>query len=139
MPVWDRQGNAVAVTAPGDHINVSLFLNDQSDEVFEQGDVVIVDGIVMINTDNDDMVGVRLIVAHQLLVTADLTENDPPPHDSMIYYSWFSARGPVVYRLRSKKTIPPEHRLWLQIWKQTGSIATTVRVGTHLLFVFKHT
>ncbi len=138
MPVWERYDGLVGVAAVGDHVNTEIFHNVQADENFEASDVVIVDGILTLITDSDDLCGVRLLVVPEELSTGDLNEDVPQPHNRMVYYSWYAARGPMVFRLRSKKTVPPEHKLWIQGWKASGTTSTTLRYGLHVLFVVKH-
>ncbi len=138
MPVWERYDGSHSVTAVGNHVNQEVFANAQADENFEASDVVGVDGILTVITDTDDLCGLRLIVAPEEMVTADITEDVPQPHNRMIWYSWFVGRGPMVFRLRSKKTVPPEHKLWITGWKAQGSSATAIRWGLHVLWVVKH-
>ncbi len=141
MAVWERYDGSGVLGSLGDHINRELFHNQQADENFEASDVVIVDGILTLITDTDDLCGVRLLVVPEEIASASLTEDVPQPHNQMVYYSWFAARGPMVFRLRSKRTIPPEHKLWIQTWKANtggGSTSTTLRYGIHLLLVAKH-
>ncbi len=138
MPVWERYDFGQTLAAVGDHSNREVFHNEQADENFEASDVVIVDGIVTIITDTDDICGVRMLVVPEEILTASLTEDVPQPHNDMVYYSWYAARGPMVFRLRSKRTIPPEHKLWIQSWKAGGTASTVLRWGVHLLFVVKH-
>ncbi len=141
MPVWERYDRSEVLTAQGGHVNREIFHNLQADENFESSDVVIVDGIVTFITDTDDLCGARLLVVPEEILDGTLTEDVPQPHNDMVYYSWFVARGPMVFRLRSKKTVPPEHKLWMQVWKATsggGTTATTIRWGLHVLFVVKH-
>ncbi len=138
MPVWERYHGGQSLAAEGSHVNVELFHNLQADENFESSDVVIVDGILTTITDTDALCGVRLLVVPEEIVTGTLTEDVPQPHNQMVYYSWFVARGPMVFRLRSKRTVPPEHKLWIQLWKASGSAATILNYGIHLLFVVKH-
>lgn len=138
MPVWERYDGANTVSAAGDHANNEVFHNFQADENFEASDVVIVDGIVTFITNTDDLCAARLLIVPEEILTATLTEDVPQPHNDMVYYSWYVARGPMVFRLRSKRTIPPEHKLWIQLWKANGSTSTSIRWGMHLLFVVKH-
>jgi len=138
MPVWERYDLDPVLAAQGAHSNTQVFKNEEDTDNFQSADVVIVDGIITVITDTDDLCGVRLIIASELLVSGDLTEDAPAPHDNMVYYSWYAARGPLVFRLRSKRTIPPEYALWVQAWKARGTVSTTVRIGAHFLFVVKH-
>ncbi len=138
MPVWERYDGTSSLTTIGAHNSTEIFFNQQADENFEASDVVGVDGILTVISDTDDLCGVRLVVASDLLVQADITEDSPKPHDRMIWYSWFIARGPMVFRLRSKKTVPPQFKLWVNVWKARGSNATNIHWGLHVLWVVKH-
>lgn len=138
MPVWERYDGTQSHQSVGAHANEEIFANAQADENFEASDVVAVDGILTVITDSDDLCGIRLIVAPEELVTGDLTEDIPQPHNRMVWYSWFAARGPMVFRLRSKKTVPPEHKLWVTTWKARGGNSTNIHWGLHVLWVVKH-
>ncbi len=138
---WERFSDAQNLTTAGSHTNLELFSNQPDpaaggDVLFER-DVVIVDGIVTIHTDTDDLCGVRLVVAHEIIASGDISDTVPAEHDDMLYYSWFVARGPMIFRLRSKKTIHPNEKLWLTSWKENGSTATTIRTGMRLFVVPK--
>ena len=100
--------------------------------------MVGVDGIVTVTCDTVNLMGVRLLVLPETMVSGDFDENTIAPHDQAVWYSWFAAAGPLVFRLRSKKTIPSNYKLWLQIWKEGGGTATVCRVGLMLLWVVKH-
>lgn len=138
MPIWERYAKANTLGAQGVHANDELFLNKEDTDYFQNADVVVVDGIITVVTDTDDLVGVRLLVVNENFLDAELTEDDPTPGSPLVYYTWFAARGPLVFRLRSKKTIPVDHKLWLQTWKALGSTATIIRVGLLLLYQVKH-
>ncbi len=139
MPVWERYDGEHTLTGTiGSHENQEIFHNFQADENFEASDVVAVDGILTIITDTDDLCGVRLVVAPEEMVTTDIDEDIPQPHNKMIWYSFYAGRGPMVFRLRSKKTVSPEHKLWITSWKAHAGVATEVRWGLHVLWVVKH-
>ncbi len=140
MPVWERYDGAAVVATEGSHVNTEVFANAQADENFEASDVVAVDGIFTVLTDTDNLCGVRLIVAPEEMVTGDITEDVPQPHSRLVWYEWYAGRGPMVFRLRSKKTVPPEHKLWVNVWKAAngGTTSTTLRWGLRILWVVKH-
>ncbi len=138
MPVWERYSGQNTLVAGGEHINTNVFSNTQSDENFESSDVVAVDGILTVQTDTDDLCGVRLLVLDGTISSGSITESDPAPHERGVWYSFFAARGPMVFRLRSKKTVPPAFNLWLETWKEQGSTSTKVNWGFHVLWVVKH-
>ncbi len=138
MSVWERYDGTATVAAQGDHLSSEIFANAQADENFEASDVVIVDGIFTCLTNTDDLCGVRLVVAPEEMVAGDINEDVPQPHSPLIYYQWYVGRGPMVFRLRSKKTVPPEHKLWVVQWKARGTTSTVMNWGLRVLFVVKH-
>lgn len=138
MPVWERYHGNTQLTAEGGSVTTQLIANAQADENFESSDLVCVDGIVTFITDTDDLCGSRLLVVTDQITISNLTEDEPQPHSQEVYYSWFLARGPMVFRLRSKRTVPPEHQMGMQIWKASGTTQTEIRWGVHLLWVVKH-
>ncbi len=137
MAVWERYQKSNTLSTAATHVTDELFHNQAaSGQNFQSVDVVCVDGIVSVVTDTDDLVGIRLLVVDENLTVVD--EDDPEPHLRSVYYSWFTARGPAFFRLLSKKTVPPEHKMYLQTWKALGSSSTVINVGLHLLWVVKH-
>ncbi len=140
MAHWLRFQREESGLSIGNHGNVELLHNDlPSFEEWQSGDLVIVDGIVTVHIDIQTMMaGVRLLVASEHLGTGDLDWDNPQPFDPMVYYSWFVGGGPVVFRLRSKKTIHPEEKLWLQTEYALGVGTPRIMVGMHFLVVYKH-
>lgn len=138
---WERFSTVNTLTTAGTHNNFELFSNQGitpgGGESLVERPVIIVDGIVTIITDTDDLIGVRLVVAHEIIVDGDLSDTVPVDHDDMVYYSWFCARGPSYFRLRSKKSIQHNEKLWLTAWKESGSASTITRVGLRLFMVPK--
>ncbi len=141
MAIWERYDLSNSHTTNGAHRNHEIFHNQEDTDNFQNADVVLVDGIVTLHTNGDDLLGARFIVAYEGLVDADLTEDSPTPDSGMIWYTFFFCRGPLVFRMKSKKTIPPQHKLWLQVWKTASSGATEVseyKAGMLLLEQLKH-
>ncbi len=138
MAIWERFATNTQLTGSGSHTNSEILHNQEDTDNFQNADIVFVDGIVTIHTDTDDLCGVRFIVAHEVLTTGDLTEDVPSPDSGMVWYSHFVARGPLVFRYRSKKTLRPQHKLWCQMWKQIGSTQTQLNVGIQLFEQLKH-
>ncbi len=138
---WERFSKTSTLTTVGLHSNSELFHNAghpaSGGDNLVQRDVVIVDGIVTIHSDTDALIGTRLVVANELIVDGDLSDTIPEEHSDMIYYSWFTARGPSYFRLRSKKSIHPEEKLWLTIWKEQEATSTIVHAGLRLFLVPK--
>ncbi len=97
--------------------------------------VTIVDGIITLATDNDDMWAVRLLHLPQMVALTDLSASSPDESDRMIFYYWHCVRGPLVFRLRAKRTLHPGERLVLQTWKETGSTDQALKVGYQIAYV----
>ncbi len=133
MAFKDRYDSQSTLAAVGDHINHEILSNQSSPEPWDDHSFTIVDGQLTIITDTDDLCGARLVVAHEMLGDSDLSESNPDPEDDMVWYSWFCARGPLVFRIVSKKTIRPEYKLWLTTWKARGSTSTILRWGMNLM------
>ncbi len=136
MAIWERYQGEMSLTALGDDTSRVLILNKEDTDNFQNADLVIVDGILTLHTDTDDLIGVRLLIRDE--GATGLTENDPEPHHRAVYYEWFTARGPVIHRLLSKRTVPPNHNLIIQGWKASGTTSTTFRYGLRVLFQLKH-
>ncbi len=138
MPVWERYHGSSSLSTAGSSNTSLLLANEQADEQFEAADLTVVDGIVTFLTNTDDLCGARLLVVSDQITLSGLTEDEPRVHSPEIYYSWFLGRGPMVFRLRSKKTIPPEHVLAMQVWKAVGGSLTNINWGIRALFVLGH-
>ncbi len=136
MAVWERYDGGVSHTAEGSISNLFVFNNEEDTDNFQSADIFVVDGLITLHTDTDDLMGVRLLILPDSVTPT--SEDQPKPHERSVYYQWFTARGPVVHRLRSKKTIPAEYRMYMQIWKASGTTATTLRYGLQLLLQMKH-
>lgn len=138
MANWERYTFFQTVTAVGDHQNQVQEVNaDLPDQ--RNADLVAVDGILTVLTNTDNLVGLRLLILDDTIATANITEDNPGPHESSVWYNFFAGRGPMVFRMRSKKTLPPNHNLWIQVWKASGTDATAVHVGFQILWVRKFT
>lgn len=138
MPIWERYDDSVSLTNQADHANRQLLHNQVTDNVFQSADIIFIDGIITVITDTDDLIGVRLLLLHENFLDGQITEDDPAPYDEGVWYSFWCSRGPLVFRLRSKKTLHPEHKLWLNIWKARGSAPTVVNIGSMLFEAYKH-
>ncbi len=138
MPIWERYSFNGTLSTEGVAQNIQLFHNEEDTDNFQNAPVIVLDGIVTVLTDTDDLCGVRLLIAHELLLTGDLTYGNPGPSDEMNYYQWFCGRGPLVFRLRSQKTIHPQYKLWAQIWKEKGTTSTVLRGGLLAYMHLKH-
>ncbi len=131
--LWEDYSKTVNIATLNGQGALELFHNEVDDHVFASAPITIVDGIVTVHTNTDDMFRVKLIVAHELFASADV--NALGSHESQNWYRWFCVRGPLVFRLRSKRTIESEHKLWIQWTKVQGSTASDCHVGMAFLMV----
>ncbi len=130
MAIKIRRSGSHSHSAEGDHDNTELITHTQGTDDWEDMPFTVVDGILTVVTNTDDLVGVRLLApVSDLIQTGDLTENLPEPEDSMVWYSWFAARGPLVFRVNTTRTVRPAHAVWLQVWKERGTTATVTNWG----------
>lgn len=130
---WHRETYSQTVTAnasPG--VEALLVNNLDSDESHL---MTIVDGIITLKTDGDDIFSVRLLHIPEALTIATVSATIPDESDRMVYYHWHVAGGPLVYRLRAKRSLHAGERLYLQSWKETGSVESTLHVGTQVATV----
>ncbi len=133
MPVWTRHRETSVLSTAGTHDNKELIHNNPTTaNPWEASRLVVVDGFVTLHTDTDDFCGARFVVMDENIVDADFDENAPEDPDDAIYYSFWAVRGPQVYRLNSAKTIFPNEKLWLTVWKDSGSTSTTIHCGMRL-------
>ncbi len=138
MAEWIRGSIHDSLGAAGAHVNTEeTQLHNQTDNIFEDSDLVIVDGFLTIMTDTDDMCGFRFVRQQEGIVAGDFSELVPAENDPAIWYSMFVGRGPLVYRLISKFTIFPQYKLWATSWKEDGSTTTILHAGYRLLVVKK--
>ncbi len=110
-------------------------LRNQADRIWEDRDLVIVDGICGFNIDTDNLVGIRMVVYPASLGETLLTEDAPLENSPLIKYSWFLGKGFTPFRIKNKITIPPQHRLAFVTWKERGPTAATETLAGFRLLV----
>ncbi len=138
MANWIRFSASNSITTVGAHANNEITdIHNQSDNIFEDQDLFIVDGFVHIQTDTDDLCGVRLLVIPEEMTTSNISDVTPQENSPLIKYSWWCSRGPLPYRIRSIIRIPPQHEVWITSWKEQGANATVINVGARFLIVAK--
>ncbi len=134
MAEWIRGRHSVTQTSAGTHEAAEeAQLHNQTDNIFEDSDLVIVDGFLTLHSDTDDLMGFKFVRGREDLISTDYDEDTPPENSPDLWYSMFTARGPQVYRLRSKFTIYPQYKLWTIAWKEAGSASTNLHAGYRLL------
>ncbi len=133
MPSWTRHSHAATLSTEDATNNKELIHNNPTTaEPWTASRLVIVDGFVTLISDTDNLCGCRLLVVPEDIVDGDIDATNPEDPDPSIYYSFFFGRGPMVFRLRSKKTIGPNDKLWVSLWKESGTDSTIARAGLRL-------
>ncbi len=137
MAIWERYNGIYALTTVGSDSSSSILTNNEDTDNFQNADLVVVDGILTLHTDSDDLFGFRLLIMDAGIYPVN--EDDPNPHHQEVWYEWFVARGPMVFRLRSKRTLHAGQHLVVQAWKASG-VATSANIhyGMRLLLQLKH-
>ncbi len=110
---------------------VRLFSND---EVSRDVPRTVVDGYVTIITNSDDLCQVRLFgPAAEFADPSDFTFLKPARKEFISWYWLNCGRGPMVFRIRSKRTFSRLEECWGVICKLRGATTTEVHVGWQLL------
>jgi len=131
--LWESYAKTSGLSTVLSTFAVEVFHNEVDDHIFASAPITVVDGIVTCTTDGEDLFRVALVIAHESLVAADVQIVDP--HEPLMWYRWHVSKGPLVFRLRSKRTIPVEHKLWVQWLKHIGGNTQNCHVGMNLLMV----
>ncbi len=94
----------------------------------------VVDGYITIIMDTDDLCQVRLYgPVPGFASTGDFSFATPERNEALNWY-WFNCgRGPLVFRVRSKRTFHELEELFMSCAKLRGSAATLINVGWQLL------
>jgi len=132
MLTWLRNTDSQTATSNRDAGTENALL-DNIDQPEDR--MTVVDGIITLVSSNHDIWTVRLLHLPEMVGLNDLNASTPGENDRMIYYSWHIAGGPLVYRLRAKRTLYSGERLVLQTWKETGSSEQTLHVGFQIATV----
>ncbi len=135
MANWIRFSASSDITTVGAHESSEITsLHNQLTNPWEDSDLVIVDGIVTINVDTENIMGVRFVRGPEGQVASDYTDTAPEENDPNLWYSYFVGKGASIFRLRSKFTIFPQYEFWVTRWKEQGPAASAqVLVAGRLL------
>ncbi len=131
--LWEEFSAVGSLSTQGTSSATELFHNEVDDHLFASAPITLVDGITTINTDGDDLWIVSYVVVNEALTSAQVQALQR--HEKAIWYSFYAVRGPLVFRMRSKKTIHPEEKLWVRFFKAGGNTAENARVGLQMLEV----
>ncbi len=138
MAEWFRISRDDSITTVGAHVTSEInTLHNQMTNLWEDSDLVIVDGIVTINVDTDNIMGVRFVIASEDHSTVDFTDTFPQENSPQIWYSWFVGKGSHIFRIRSAKSIPPQYTFFITTWKESGPAAATNVLTAARLYVQK--
>ncbi len=135
MAEWIRINTDRSITTVGAHDTTEIsILHNQLTNLWEDSDLVIVDGIVTINVDTHNIMGCRIVRANETLQASDFSDTVPEENSPDIWYSWFAPFGGSIFRCPSKFSIFPQYQVWLTVWKDSGpTAATNILVGGRLL------
>ncbi len=118
------------VTAQTMATPVQLYRNDVSLATQR----TVVDGYVTIITDTDDLCQVRLYApVPNFAAAGDFTFATPLRKEYICWYWLNCGRGPMVFRIRSKRTMGLSEEIWGGIVKLRGGNSTEVHVGWQFL------
>ncbi len=98
-------------------------------------DRTVVDGFVTILTDTDELWRVDFYApCPNFTVAADILFSQPFRNDPLSWYRFYTGRGPVIHRTRSKRTFGPNQELWVICSKEQGAgVASKIMVGWEFL------
>ncbi len=133
---WVRQSEAsTANSATGLVANFEIWHNDpqlvSTEGPVSKQLVTVVANFLMAITTTEDIFSLRYVVAHEDFPT--LTIVKPQNFDAMTRGMYPFAKGPVYFNPRAGIDIPPNHKLWLQLEKQTGAASSDVAFMYNLL------
>lgn len=131
--LWEQYPFTGVLSTEGTTVQVELFHNEVDDHIFASAPITIVDGICTINTDNDNLFSVWFIVVNEEMASADVAAISR--HERAVWYVFYAVRGPLVFRMKSKKTIFPEEKLWVRIQKDGGNTSSELRGGIQMFMV----
>ncbi len=130
---WESYTDTFGLTTVGTGDAEEIFHNEVDDHIFASAPITIVDGIVTLTGSINELAIVDMLICHESMTEANVEAVQR--HEPLIWYRWHVALGPLVFRLRSKRTIPPEHKLWMRCYKEQGANAMDVHAGINLLMV----
>lgn len=131
---WIGSVTSGTQTSAGLHQNIEIYHNNSGQTSTDQKfDVTVVDRRVMAISDNEDIWEMRWVVVHESFPT--LTASLPADNDDKVHgiYPW--AKGPVYFNPRAKLSVPPDHKLFLQVNKSLATVSSTYGMQYRVLFV----
>ncbi len=131
--LWEQYPFTSVLSTENSKSATELFHNEVDDHIFASAPITIVDAICTLNTDTDNLVSVWFIVANEQLISTEIQAIER--HERPVWYVFYAVRGPLVFRMKSKKTIYPEEKLWVKVQKDGGNTSSELRGGIQLFMV----
>ncbi len=133
--LWTTHENEHTLGAVGAEGFNTIVDNTLSDPGEIGHKLTVVDGLLTVFCEGTNLYGIRLIVAQKDVATTELDYTTLLRRDERVYYLWHVAGGPSYFRLRSKKTILPDHILHCHVYKAVSTTSNTVRYGLQIATV----
>ncbi len=132
--LWEEYTKVITLSTVGSEDAQELFHNEVDDHIFASAPITIVDGFVtLICNTITDLFKIKLCIVPEIFVITDVTALQE--HDSQWWYRFHVGGGPLVFRTNSKRTIPPEHKLWVYGQKEQGGGSANCLIGMSMLMV----
>ncbi len=131
MTEWFEGSNSFSITT-AQTMGTPILIYTQDDDPPRAR--TIVDGYITVITDTDNLCQIRLFGPLPGFTSAgDLAFATPTIAEASRWYSFDCARGPMVWRIRSKRTFEHLEELWIGGVKLRGGDATALIVGWRFL------
>ncbi len=131
--LWEEYSASAALSTEGTTAAEELFHNEVDDHLFASAPITIVDAIATLFVIGTDLWQVSFAVVNEDMSSAQVQLLQR--HERPMWYSFYAIGGPLVFRMKSKKTIYPEEKLWVRWRKAEGSASETARMGIQLFMV----
>jgi len=130
---WDLEGSQTFSISTGGTMGTPVLIYTNS--VDPPRPRTIVDGYVTIITDTDDLAQVRMFgPVPGFASSGDFAFSTPTRSEAVNWYWLNCGRGPMVFRIRSKRTFENLEEFWMAPVKLQGSSATNIRAGYQFFF-----
>ncbi len=131
---WVKDTQSATRTGVGLDVNVEIYHNNSAhSSTTRKFTATVVDRHVMCISDTDDVFEMRWLVLHESFPTPTTATPDDQDESVRGIFPW--ARGPVFFNPRAKISVPPDHKLYLQVNKTIGSTSSTYALQSRVLFV----
>ncbi len=130
---WDVEGSQTFSISTGGTMGTPVLIYTNSESPARARTVV--DGYVTIITDTDELCQVRMFgPVPGFASSGDFAFSTPVRAEAVNWY-WFNCgRGPMVFRVRSKRTFETLEELWMAPVKLQGASVINIRIGYQRFF-----